>query len=71
MVMISFIFFSGKLAVEQGVSYEYYFEVFDNDARNGFKSSKTPVFSNRIVTDEEKRMSYSSKMTISIVSRIH
>jgi hypothetical protein len=44
MVMISFIFFSGKLAVEQGVSYEYYFEVFDNDARNGFKSSKTPVF---------------------------
>jgi hypothetical protein len=27
MVMISFIFFSGKLAVEQGVSYEYYFEV--------------------------------------------
>jgi hypothetical protein len=72
MVMISFIFFSGKLAVEQGVSYEYYFEVFDNDARNGFKSSKTPVFSNRIVTDEEKRMNcYSSKMTISIVSRIH
>jgi hypothetical protein len=55
MVMISFIFFSGKLAVEQGVSYEYYFEVFDNDARNGFKSSKTPVFSNRIVTDEEKK----------------
>jgi hypothetical protein len=54
MVMISFIFFSGKLAVEQGV-YEYYFEVFDNDARNGFKSSKTPVFSNRIVTDEEKK----------------
>jgi hypothetical protein len=42
-----FYFLSGKLAVEQGVSYEYYFEVFDNDARNGFKSSKTPVFSNR------------------------
>jgi hypothetical protein len=41
-----FYFLSGKLAVEQGVSYEYYFEVFDNDARNGFKSSKTPVFSN-------------------------
>jgi hypothetical protein len=52
MVMISFIFFPGKLAVEQGF-HEYYFEVFDNDARNGFKSSKTPVFSNRIVTDEK------------------
>jgi hypothetical protein len=70
-MVISFIFFSGKLAVEQGF-YEYYFEVFDNDARNGFKSSKTPVFFNRIVTDEEKRMNcYSSKMTISIVWRIH
>ncbi|WP_029596686.1 glutamyl-tRNA synthetase [Flavobacterium sp. ACAM 123] len=47
--------FPGRLAVEQGVSYEYYFEVFDNDVRNGFKSSKTSVFSNRVVTDEEKK----------------
>lgn len=47
--------FPGRLSVEQGVFYEYYFEVFDNDARNGFKSSKTAVFSNRIVTDEEKK----------------
>ena len=47
--------FPDKLAVEQGVSYEYYFEVFDNDVRNGFKSSKTSVFSKRIVTDEEKK----------------
>jgi hypothetical protein len=70
MVMISFIFFPGKF-VEQGVSYEYYFEVFDNDARNGFKSSKTPVFSNRIVTDEEKDELLQQQMTISIVSRIH
>ncbi|WP_198554695.1 hypothetical protein [Flavobacterium sp. ALD4] len=47
--------FPDRLPVEQGVSYEYYFEVFDNDARNGFKSSKTSVFFNRIVTDEEKK----------------
>jgi hypothetical protein len=47
--------FPGRLAVEQGVSYEYYFEVYDNDVRNGFKSSKTSVFSNRVVTDEEKK----------------
>jgi hypothetical protein len=54
MVMISFIFFSVSWLLNKGF-YEYYFEVFDNDARNGFKSSKTPVFSNRIVTDEEKK----------------
>jgi hypothetical protein len=44
MVMISFIFFSVSWLLNKGFSYEYYFEVFDNDARNGFKSSKTPVF---------------------------
>jgi hypothetical protein len=54
MVMISFIFFRVSWLLNKGF-YEYYFEVFDNDARNGFKSSKTPVFSNRIVTDEEKK----------------
>jgi hypothetical protein len=54
MVMISFIFFWVSWLLNKGF-YEYYFEVFDNDARNGFKSSKTPVFSNRIVTDEEKK----------------
>ena len=50
-----FIFsFPSSLPVEQGVSYEYYFEVFDNDALHNFKSSKSSVFSNRITTDEEK-----------------
>ncbi len=50
-----FIFaFPSSLPVEQGVSYEYYFEVFDNDAIHNFKSSKSSVFSNRIATDEEK-----------------
>ena len=46
--------FPSTLPVEQGVSYEYYFEVFDNDALHNFKSSKSAVFSNRIATDEEK-----------------
>jgi hypothetical protein len=50
-----FIFaFPSSLPVEQGVSYEYYFEVFDNDAIHNFKSTKSSVFSNRIATDEEK-----------------
>ncbi|NDP26278.1 MAG: hypothetical protein GZ087_02450 [Flavobacterium sp.] len=50
-----FIFaFPSSLPVDQGVSYEYYFEVFDNDAIHNFKSTKSSVFSNRIATDEEK-----------------
>jgi hypothetical protein len=47
--------FPSLLPVVQGVSYEYYFEVFDNDAIHNFKSSKSSVFSNRISTDSEKQ----------------
>jgi hypothetical protein len=47
--------FPSSLPVEQGVSYEYYFEVFDNDAIHNFKSSKSSVFYNRIATDDEKQ----------------
>jgi hypothetical protein len=46
--------FPSTLPVEQGVSYEYYFEVFDNDAIHHYKSTKSSVFSNRIATDAEK-----------------
>ena len=46
--------FPGSLPVEQGVIYEYYFEVFDNDAIHNFKNAKSSVFSNRIETNEEK-----------------
>jgi hypothetical protein len=46
--------FPSNLLVEQGVSYEYYFEVFDNDAIHNFKSTKSSVFSNRIATETEK-----------------
>ncbi len=46
--------FPSTLLVEQGITYEYYFEVYDNDAVHHFKSTKSPIFSNRIVTDVEK-----------------
>ena len=45
--------FPGNLKVEEGVEYKYYFEVFDNDVVNGYKSSKSALFSNRITTQEE------------------
>jgi hypothetical protein len=60
--------FPTGLAVEQGVSYEYYFEVFDNDAMHGFKSSKSSVFSNRIATDEEKKSELLQKQNDNINS---
>jgi hypothetical protein len=47
--------FPSKLPVEQGVSYEYYFEVFDNDAIHRNKSTRSSVFFDRIPTDEEKQ----------------
>ncbi|GGD22347.1 ATPase [Flavobacterium orientale] len=46
--------FPTNLNLEEGVSYDYYFEVFDNDAIHNFKSSKSIVFSDRIATQEEQ-----------------
>ncbi|SDW09817.1 hypothetical protein [Flavobacterium degerlachei] len=47
--------FPSTLPVEQGISYEYYFEVFDNDAIHKYKSTRSSVFSDRIATDQEKQ----------------
>jgi hypothetical protein len=56
MVFDQFVFsFPGNLPVEEGVSYEYYFEVFDNDALHNFKSTKSTLFSNRVQTLQEKQ----------------
>lgn len=46
--------FPSNLPVEEGVSYEYYFEIFDNDAFHNYKSTKSSVFSNRIATQSER-----------------
>ncbi|OAB80241.1 DUF4175 family protein [Cochleicola gelatinilyticus] len=46
--------FPGTLLLTDGVSYEYYFEVFDNDAIHNFKSSKSGVFSFRKRTKDEQ-----------------
>ena len=36
-----------------GVSYDYYFQVFDNDVLHNFKSSKSAVYSFRKLTQDE------------------
>lgn len=55
-VFHQFVFsFPGSLPVQEGVAYEYYFEVFDNDVLHNFKSTKSSVFSERIQTIQEKQ----------------
>ena len=45
--------FPGNLVLDEGVSYEYYFEVFDNDAIHNHKSSKSGIYSFRKLTKDE------------------
>ena len=45
--------FPGNLSLEEGTSYEYFFEVFDNDAIHNFKSAKSGVYSFRKLTKSE------------------
>lgn len=45
--------FPGNLALDEGVAYEYYFEVFDNDAIHNYKSSKSGIYSFRKLTKNE------------------
>ena len=45
--------FPGNLPLESGASYNYYFEVFDNDALQNFKSSRSSLFSYRKRTLKE------------------
>ena len=55
-VFDQFVFsFPANLSVVEGVTYDYFFEVFDNDILHHFKSSKSAVFSNRIITAQEKQ----------------
>lgn len=45
--------FPDTLKLQEGVNYEYYFEVFDNDVVNRFKSTKSTIFSFLKLTESE------------------
>lgn len=45
--------FPDQLELKEGVNYEYYFEVFDNDAVHSFKSTKSTVYSFVKLTEDE------------------
>ena len=46
--------FPNQLNLEEGVNYELYFQLFDNDALHNYKSVKSSVFSYRKLTKEEE-----------------
>jgi len=48
-----YIFSAANLKIKEGIAYEMYFEVFDNDAVNGSKSSKSKTFTYYNKTKEE------------------
>lgn len=45
--------FPGDINLAEGISYDYYFEIFDNDAIHNFKSSKSAIYSFRKLTKDE------------------
>ena len=46
--------FPNNLELEEGVNYELYFQVFDNDALHNYKSTKSNVFIYRKLTKDEE-----------------
>ena len=45
--------FPSQLELKEGVAYEYYFEVFDNDVIHNYKSSKSTIYNFRKLTESE------------------
>lgn len=45
--------FPGDIELQEGINYEYYFEVFDNDVVHRFKSTKSTIYSFVKLTQDE------------------
>ncbi len=58
--------FPDQLNLQEGVSYNLYFEVFDNDVLRNYKSTKSNVFSYRKLTQEEKERNQLKKQSETI-----
>lgn len=63
--------FPNQLNLEEGVNYELFFQVFDNDAIHNFKSAKSTVFSYRKLTkdEEEQQQLQEQNETIEDISK--
>jgi len=56
--------FPGDLELEQGVNYEFYFEIYDNDVLHQYKSTKSQVFNFKKLTlseQEDKKLKEQSE----------
>ncbi|WP_271770047.1 DUF4175 family protein [Aquimarina algiphila] len=58
--------FPAEIDLKEGVNYEFYFEVFDNDAIHNYKSTKSQVFNFRQLTKDEKENSLLQKQNEAI-----
>ncbi len=63
--------FPNQLDIEEGVSYELYFEVFDNDAIHNYKSTKSNIYSyrKRSQQEEEQKQLNEQNETIKDISK--
>ena len=63
--------FPNQLNLEEGVDYEFYFQVFDNDVLHNYKSAKSSVFSYRKLTkdEEEQKQLNEQNETIKDISK--
>ena len=63
--------FPDGILIKEGINYEFYFEVFDNDAVNGSKKTKSSVFSYYNKTEKElkEELLKEQKETISTFSK--
>ncbi|WP_026754351.1 DUF4175 family protein [Sediminibacter sp. Hel_I_10] len=63
--------FPNNLNLSEGVDYELYFQVFDNDAIHNFKSTKSAVFNYRKLTkdEEEQKQLKEQNETIEDISK--
>lgn len=64
--------FPEGVSLEEGIDYELYFEVFDNDAVNGSKSSKSRIFSyyKKTAKDISEELLEEQKETIGELSKL-
>jgi len=63
--------FPNQFNLEEGISYQLYFEVFDNDVLHNYKRTKSSVFSYRKLTkdEEEKKQLQEQNETIQDISK--
>lgn len=63
--------FPEGIELDEGIDYEFYFEVFDNDTINGTKSTKSKIFSyyQKTLSEEKESLLKEQKESINSISK--